>query len=87
MLGLISFSSFPLDESQFQTSEIASQSTIDGETFVTEEKTESTATDQGGCTTPTFYEEYDPGTKLQTTDKPQSENYSDNSQNQVGETL
>ena len=87
MLGLISFSSFSLDENQFRNSEVDPQSTIDGEAFVTDGKTEPTMTEQGGFTTPIFYEEYDPGTKLQTTNNLQSENYSDNSQNQVGKAL
>jgi hypothetical protein len=82
----MSFSSFSPDKNQFQTSEVASHSTTNGEIFVTEENTVPTATDQGGFTTLKFYE-YDPGTKLQTTDKAQSENYSANSQNQVGKTI
>jgi hypothetical protein len=59
---------------ELQTSDIDLQPTVDDETMATVYGTGSTVTDQDGLTTLLSYKEYDPGTKLNEPDKPESEN-------------
>jgi hypothetical protein len=61
-------------DNEVQTSDIYPQPTIAGETTALGDGTEPTVTDQEGLTTLLSYKEYDAGTKLHATDKPESEN-------------
>jgi hypothetical protein len=72
-------------DNELQTSDIDPQPTIDGETTATRDGTEPTVTDQDGLTTLLAYKEYDPGTKLYATDKPESENDTFMFQNKVSD--
>jgi hypothetical protein len=61
-------------DNEVQTSDIYPQPTIAEETTAIGDRTEPTVTGQEGLTTFLSYKEYDPGTKLHATDKPETEN-------------